>query len=281
MAELLESWARWRPPAEGDWILQEDAPAISHLEKAPGVVRYDSWADCVRDYDPWDNKTRVHLRLVPLPYMGDLTRARVVILMLNPGLSATDYYAEREVPSFKETVLANLHQDFSNTAYPFFALDPQFAWHSGNVYWQEKLGSIITTMARHWDCRPYEARRRVSRRIAALELFPYHSTSSGISARRRSRMHSVKLSMEYAHRLAAQATNGARKVLVVVTRQHDQWGLDLDGVNVIEAPRKHARGAYIGVKGDGIGKDVVAALQDDSSYWSANPNWGERAGQRA
>ena len=48
-----------------------------------------------RDNFIFDRDTRLHLGLVPLPYGGDLRSAKVFVLMLNPGLGPSDYYAEQ------------------------------------------------------------------------------------------------------------------------------------------------------------------------------------------
>src|SRR5690242_4396136 len=43
---------------------------------------------------------RLHLSLLPIPYEGDLARAEIVILLLNPGFSYADYWAETNVSKF-------------------------------------------------------------------------------------------------------------------------------------------------------------------------------------
>jgi hypothetical protein len=38
---------------------------------------------------------RLHLSLLPVPYVGDLQRADIVVLLLNPGFGFVDHYFTR------------------------------------------------------------------------------------------------------------------------------------------------------------------------------------------
>ncbi len=59
---------------------------------------------------------------------------------MNPGPGPHDYYGEYEVPKYRAALLANLKQ---GPPTPFLFLDPQFAWHGGFDWWQEKLAKVI------------------------------------------------------------------------------------------------------------------------------------------
>ena len=68
--------------------------------------------------------TRFHLGLVPAPFAGDIGRAKVIVLLLNPGPEPDDYFGEHKVPGFRDRLICNLRQDFSRTECPFVYLDP-------------------------------------------------------------------------------------------------------------------------------------------------------------
>lgn len=69
----------------------------------------------------------LHLSLLPVPYVGNLRKASVVVLMLNPGFNYSDYWAESDeckIPEFRKRLKANLKQSFNGVEYPFLFLDP-------------------------------------------------------------------------------------------------------------------------------------------------------------
>lgn len=99
-----------------------------------------------------------------MPYVGDLHRADIFLLHLSPGFHFTDYYAEWEVPTFRRRLIRNLRQELDGLEFPFVFLDPEFCWHPGFRWWEEKLRDVATTI------RGAEARtlpRRVARAVAA------------------------------------------------------------------------------------------------------------------
>jgi hypothetical protein len=68
-----------------------------------------------------------HFSLLPVPYAGDLANADIFVLLLNPGLSFSDYYGEWQVPEFRKRLKANLHQDFHGVEFHFSISIPNFA----------------------------------------------------------------------------------------------------------------------------------------------------------
>ena len=66
-----------------------------------------------------DDKS-LHVGLLPLPYLGDLRSASIFILMLNPGLSPGDYFAEQYWPELRRAVMNNLRQENSTKSTRFF-----------------------------------------------------------------------------------------------------------------------------------------------------------------
>ena len=114
---------------------------------------------------------------MPHPYAGDVRNASVYILMLNPGVGWQDYFGEYEVPAFKNAVLATLRQRMAKNQLPFMYLDPQFAWHGGFGWWHGKLAGVIAELSKRWNIPFAEARVRLARELASVELVPYHSES--------------------------------------------------------------------------------------------------------
>lgn len=247
MEKLLHTWRNWAQGAvvaSENQTLPEDQESLDALTGDRGAVRWSSWRECHEGFDPWDKKTPLHTGLVPLPFVGDVRNAKVVFLLLNPGLSATDYYAEYQVPGFRHCLLANLRQDFSDTEYPFFPLDPEFAWHSGNAFWQRKLKHVQLKLSVATGRKPADVRKFLSQKICAIEMLPYHSVSMGIPVEKLKKFPSSKLACAAVSGLVEQARSGDR--MLVAMRQVNSWGVPLDCLNVLHYSSGQARGAHLG-----------------------------------
>ena len=177
-SELVNFWQRCdlaTPP----YAHPDDLPVLrrgngKHIDAEPrdfeAFVASSRFGD-FKDY-------RLHLSLLPIPYGGSLDRADIVILLLNPGFSYSDYHAESRVPPYRQRLEMNLRQSFQGVEFPFLWLDPEFCWHSGFGWWEKKLRDVITMIAaERFNGRFLDALRDLSARLAHVELVPYHSPS--------------------------------------------------------------------------------------------------------
>ena len=100
---------------------------------------YLTYDEYVVNDDPRNDRGRIrfHLGLVPVPYAGNLSSAKLFLLMANPGFQSLDYFAESFVPKFKKRAIQNLRQEGQEEKYPMLYLDPEFAWHGGGEYWRK------------------------------------------------------------------------------------------------------------------------------------------------
>ena len=91
---LLTTWRDWKfsaPP----YLLGGDDTLLSKPRSKAQVVIHSSWESFIGEGDfgvPGD--TRFHLGLVPVPFAGNVKRAKVIVLLLNPGLEPDDYFGE-------------------------------------------------------------------------------------------------------------------------------------------------------------------------------------------
>ena len=199
----------------------------------------------------------MHLGLYPMPFVGNLECAKVVVLLLNPGLAPTDYFGEYEVPGYRDRLVANLNQRGFDRPYPFFFLDPSLAWHSGYDWWHSKLHGVISELSRRWVVTYALARARVASEIAALELIPYHSEVFTLPISLRDRLQSVQVARAYTQDvLVPKAARG--DVTLVVTRHVRTWGVK-PGSNVVIYEGTETRGARISPGSRG-GDQIIAAL---------------------
>src|SRR5689334_14220971 len=183
-----------------------------------------------------------HFSLQPMPHAGDLSKAVVFILLLNPGFARNDYYAEYRDADYRRRLDQNIAQDFAGIDFPFFYLDPTFCWTTGFQWWEGKLRGIIETLAeRHFKSSYRKALEFTSQRVASIELIPYHSKKFGYW-RMLGKMPSAVMAQETASSIVQDVR--VRKGCVVVTRQISAWKLPMTDSVVCYGPAE-ARAAHL------------------------------------
>jgi hypothetical protein len=247
--DFIRFWRRCRvdrPP----FVHPDDEPILR--EHGRGVLdeRTHTFESYIRSERFGATKDRwLHLGLLPVPFVGDIRRADVVILLLNPGFGITDYFSEYQHPEFRERHVASLWQRPAQNGYPLHFLDPEMCWHGGSTWWMRKLGEVVAALAsKRFNGSYLKALRETARRVAAVELFPYHS-SNFAEWRLLDRLPSVSMARRFAADvLLADAQVGDR--LIIVTRQAERWlprkrSRSL-GRNVLVIGKNHARGIPLG-----------------------------------
>ena len=240
---LLQAWARWRPSSP-PFVLDLDSERLKALQGARRIVVWRSWKEATQAPDfcaPGD--TRLHLGLLPFPFCGNLERASIYILLLNPGLGPHDYYGEYEVPEYRAALLANLLQQPRSGTTPFLFLDPQFAWHGGFDWWHGKLEKVIQRLAIGWEVSFAEARERLGSTLACIELLPYHSSMFKDTGGWLGKLRSVDLARTFVREYVLPRVQ-RDQAIVIVTRKVSAWNLpEIDGV-VTYSPAQ-ARAAHL------------------------------------
>jgi len=193
---------------------------------------------------------RLHLSLLPVPFGGDLERADIILLLLNPGLDYCDYYAETKIPRYRRRLEMTLAQDLKGEEFPFLWLDPEFCWHSGFRWWERKLHEVTWVIAnQRFGGRYLDALRDLSRRIAHVQLVPYHSSTfqahSLIGL-----LPSTSAAREYVRgKLVPAAAAGSKTI--IATRGAKYWNLSPGPANVSVYPRSLSRSASLGPNSPG------------------------------
>ncbi len=202
------------------------------------------------------NDTSLHVGLLPIPYVGNLQKASIFILMLNPGLSPGDYFAEHTCEQFREAQLRNLLQKNGNDDFPFFGLDPRFAWHPGFEYWQGKFDNIAQALVEEKNFTYVEALKCLAQNIACLELMPYHSKSFGAGSLLK-RLPSTKFMYDYVHDILVPKAK-RNQTTIIATRSVRNWNLPKHK-NIIVYESGEARSAHLTLKSRG-GKAIARHL---------------------
>jgi hypothetical protein len=159
-------------------------------------------------------ETVLHTCLLPEPYVGELSRADIVVVLLNPGLQVGDYFAQYVMPNGRERLLMNLRQELASEEFPHMFLDPLMCWHPGFNYWHNKFESLARELVVRGKIRNHlEALKAISRRVVTLEPFAYHSKNFG-SHNLLTKLPSFIMAKEVIKNLAERARE--REITVVV-----------------------------------------------------------------
>jgi hypothetical protein len=186
----------------------------------------------------------LQLGLLPAPFAGDLGRADIFILMLNPGFEIADFYAGSQ-HAYAAATEQTLRQDLSNEEFPFMHLNPEFCWSGGYRWWSKKLHDVARTYVALKGCSYREALATLSQHIASIELIPYHSVSGPSGAL--SKLPSAKAALAFVqNELLPTARRG--EVTLIVTRKVAAWGIVADAEtakDIVIYGGGAARGAHL------------------------------------
>ncbi len=248
---LVSAWREIRP--KGSLILPGDRAVLESQQDY--TVLHESFASYCSDPYFGLPDDRLHVGLTPIPYIGDLARADIFLLMLNPGLHPGDYFAEERFPKYRGLLFDSLHQKRVKR-FPF--LEPELSWHPGGGYWLGKLGGVAQALQSEVGSFK-KALRLLAAHIATLELVPYHSPQFGLTARVVDSLDSVRLMLEFVHEnLAPRAARG--EVLLIATRQVKRWGLKERSKNVVLYDPSQSRAGHL-TPGSPGGKAILSFLR--------------------
>ncbi len=238
---FLEEWAKWKPH-HPPYVFPRDKALLSSLDHSAvaSFTSLEAYANS-RHFLNGDD-VAMHLGLHPIPMLGDLSRAKIIFLLLNPGLKPGDYYAEQDRGNYWKALRRSTQQKLTGVEYPFLFLDPAFSWHSGFLWWTRKLRLIIQR-ASEKDGGVKGALRLLANSVANIELYPYHSLKFKLSKRLRNILPSAKLAKSYVNEvLLRKARSG--EIALVVMRRAKEWGVP-SGPGVYAFQSGEARGAHL------------------------------------
>ena len=252
---LIEFWRRYSF-SHAPYVHPDDRTLLEsenrrYVHSAP--TNFDEYvaSDQFGDFED----VRFHLSLLPCFFAGDLRSADILIFLLNPGFSYSDYYAEFKVDGCKSRLQRMIQQDFDGIEFPFVWLDPDYCWHGGFNWWERKLREvIIEVVEQQFAGRYLDGLRSLSRRLAAIELVPYHAFSFR-AHRLIDKLSSVKAAQAFAARAVESAAGGDKTI--IVTRQAAQWGFAKGLPHVVVYEGGQTRGASLGVNTPG-GRAILA-----------------------
>jgi hypothetical protein len=231
--DLLSTWRGMLPLSKPPYILPGDEVLIRK-----GLYHSYSSFETYID-DPQFGKASphkihsVHSGLIPFPYDGDILKAKIYILTLNPGFVPDDYYAESHDRVFRDARIRCLQQEHLDKDFPFMNLNPRFSYHGGYQYWASRLGDIIDKVSEQRHVSYREALSLLSQKIALLEYVPYHSERYRVGKAVVDEMRSPMLIKAFVKSYVVPRTENGDAV-IIVTRKVREWGVsELSGKRVV------------------------------------------------
>ena len=214
---LVKAWRsqRFAPGARN--VLQADSDAIESHATVEHHLSWMAFTGASRFGAPDDSA--FHLGLLPMPFLGNLRRACVFLVSLNPGLGPHDYFGEHHVTEYSEALLKNLRQD-RDARFPF--LDPAHAWHGGSAYWAPRLRGITEGVQKGLKISPRESRELCAEHIAVLELVPYHSGNFKLARRGIDALESTNLVRNFVFG-ELLPRHRSKDCKLIVLRSRDLW----------------------------------------------------------
>jgi len=246
---LIQAWRRF-DTSHRPFVLKGDEPILRWAR------RCSSWKDYSRNPDfgqPEDGQ--FHIDLLPVPFAGNLAKASVYVLLLNPGFGPHDYFGEYEIPAFRRARIANLRQP---PRVQFLDLTPAFSWHGGFRYWHGRLTALISAFASSTRLSYGESRQFFANEIASVELVPYHSKTFHLPRKIVTNLRSVELAQQFVREVLLPRAKG-NECLIVVTRSSGYWGLT-KARNIVLYEGSETRSAHLSPNSRG-GSAILRFLQ--------------------
>ena len=257
MHELIEAWSGVSL-LQAPYYLVGDEALLKDPERTTIRRSWEQYCSTSGFDDPGDSS--LHIGLYPMPFIGNLETASIFVLMLNPGLSPLDYFAEYRAREYRAALELNLSKNGQSS---FFFLDPKLSWTGGYQYWSAKLTGLIQEWSKRASLSYSSARSSLCRRLAVVQYVPYHSVSYKLPQRVAESLRSVQLAKSYVHEvLLPRAEDG--QALIVVPRATKVWGLS-PSESVVVYPRSHAAGAHLTPASLG-GSRILDLLEAEASH---------------
>ena len=255
LSELLRAWRSMMPLRQPPFILKGDEAIRDDKWCHP----YGSYLDFIKDRDSGraspSSNTKLHTGLIPIPYSGDIAKAKIYILALNPGFNPRDYYAEQFDHAHRQERIRQLEQRDLDPHFPWPSLNPEYCW-SGN-YWSARLHDVAIALADQRGIPFSDALSELSKMIACLEFVPYHSRTFGLPKRLVKRLHSTDLMRAFVDDFVVPRTRDD-DAIIIVTRHVNRWGLRPHR-NIITYAGPQSRAAYLNRRSPG-GKRIAEML---------------------
>ncbi len=226
--EYLEFWKQACPGEDGLWIHPADRDLV--VRNGAASMSAPTSFNHYTGQPLFGSRDGLRLGLVPKPHIGDVTKARLFILNLNPAFSHRNYFEELEYTDYRESAIRALRDCRGQS---FYILERRFAWTGGYEWWDKKWQKRWADIS---DA-PF-----TDLPVAAVELFPYHSYNFAWKGWMRG-LESVTKARALARALIESEE---RSVRLAVMRNPGLWGIDqqVTSPKTYLLPSSHRQSGY-------------------------------------
>ncbi len=273
------------------FIIKEDEEALKKMNilYTEKLNKKSCLFESFDDYQQNENlvcDNSIHFGLLPAPICGNLEKAKIFILTLNPGFTPCEYKFEYEDKNYKDAAIRALAQTNFDDEYPFHLMNPKFEEHPGYTYWTErkasvklgkgrKAGNKFKDIAEYLTVKNYkdlnskeQAFKFLSHYVTTIEYFPYHSQSYAHDDLADS-LKSTRKIKEYVYNVVLPLCRKG-EALIVIPRKASKWGIKEEEKNVVQyLTAGKATGASLTTKSDG-GKAIIKFIEDNRKLFSFN-----------
>ena len=220
---LIEAWSDYARNLEKmgpPYVLPSDEEIIRESPRHADLNEAKETYEAALEAPWYHHDASFHFGLIPQPYMGDICNAEIYILAAGPGIHSEDYIATYKCRELRNKLISNLKQ-LENDPPRFIWLDPQLSWHDAHKYWKKrrKLNDTIGKLKK----RTKDPEKKLKKRMALIELIPYHSRRSRQSwPPEWKKLPSSDLALDFVRKVVVpRVTN--RKAIVIVGRRVGTW----------------------------------------------------------
>ena len=121
-------------------------------------------------------KYKLRLNVYPQHFVGDIDKAKIIILSLNPGYSTEYYDAYKNRINKNGTKYEQIIKENLEMKRPFFHAF-ELANESDLGYWGNKMKCWVEDYDKKDNKKIIESLKKITEDIALAEFFPYHSIS--------------------------------------------------------------------------------------------------------
>lgn len=251
MEEIIKYWSEFDPDKPDHIYIHDKDRKIDFRNKQIRDVK--NYQDFIHHEKFGNVKDELHFNLLPEPYVGDIKSANIYVLLLNPGFSIADYYVESK-DDLRQSILNSIKQEFREEEYPLIWLNPKYLWTPGGQWTERKFKDLIYHVKETNENFSYnDALKHVSKKVAIIQLMPYHSKSFGLG-KRMMRMESVSRIKRFVEKEIIKKSK-ENKACIIIARSYKDWGFGNKSTNenIVIYEGSKARGA---------------SLSKNSSAWS-------------
>lgn len=246
-------------PDDIDELLPNSTLDLNACIPKSHIDHYDKRTDC----------KKIHVDLIPSPYMGDISNAKVLIFMNNPGIGKQDKfnksgklntsflgeYTDHERDDVRNALVSTIKQDMRNNFlqdYRFAFLHPELHDTEGGKYILRKFRSSIEHYCDIKEVSMEIGIQDYANNICFLQHYPYHCGNEPVKYQGNLKSHG-RMQEFYQNYLPLVCQKSDR--LVILVRGAELVRRFVSGRNVIDYT-KLKKGAcsraHFSVKSDGL-----------------------------